>query len=353
MAEQNNHSMLKSDPQPCLNKQQVEDYVQGAMDKEASRHAELHLIDCPLCSDAIDAFLEQGLPAQWPKTSNKRLPLPKWYAVAASITAIGVTLSVMWGLQKEMGVKNESVAQSADSVSLEKNEKSPTLSDANTHGQKDTFKPTGEADDKKAAIIGNTTGSGVLASNDTMVSPETQTIAMYLPPGNSEPIAYEGEMRKEEYTEDAIMDTTVVSADLLSMQMATKQNRAMNNQPIKETSKKMEVVETKKATADYETLYKEGSYKESLALLDALPPPTRNPKEWLYMGKNLYALGQFTEAVESLKKVPEVSALYAESLWYRGLSLEGSGKAAEAREVFLRLSKLNSEFKKDAEKKLK
>lgn len=350
MAEQNNHTMLRTDSQPCLSKAQLVDYVQGTMDKPAIRLVELHLVDCPLCADAIEAFYAHGLPAKWPEPVKKHIAFPKWYAAAASITAIGVSLSVMWGLQKEMAHKNETMANSADTLTIEPEHPQPSVLESSEFYQ--TPNPLVSASQKDAILSGNTTGAGVLANQDTFNATQLNPLAIQLAPGNSEPMQLNDENQDAALREEVVYDS-VVSADLLSLQMVPKQNRAMNNQVKKEASRKVEVVEDEKTRADYASLYASGSYKASLELLQELPPSTRNPKEWLYMGKNLFALAQYQEAVESLNKVPEVATYYAEALWYKGLSLEGLGKAPEAQEVFLRLSKLNSEFKKEAEKKLK
>jgi hypothetical protein len=45
-------------PTTCLSKQQLLDYVQQKIDEEELHVVERHLIDCSLCSDAVDGLLE-------------------------------------------------------------------------------------------------------------------------------------------------------------------------------------------------------------------------------------------------------------------------------------------------------
>ncbi len=45
----------------CLTKDQIIDYLNASMSKEEVRVVEMHINDCPLCSDAIDGILEHSL----------------------------------------------------------------------------------------------------------------------------------------------------------------------------------------------------------------------------------------------------------------------------------------------------
>ncbi|MBI5917665.1 MAG: hypothetical protein HY842_20025 [Bacteroidetes bacterium] len=47
-------------PSHCLGHEEVRHYLGGGMSKEGLRRVENHLLDCPLCSDAVDGFESAG-----------------------------------------------------------------------------------------------------------------------------------------------------------------------------------------------------------------------------------------------------------------------------------------------------
>lgn len=47
-------------PSTCLKPEEIQAYLNGSLGRDASRRVENHLLDCPLCSDAVDAFEEMG-----------------------------------------------------------------------------------------------------------------------------------------------------------------------------------------------------------------------------------------------------------------------------------------------------
>lgn len=47
-------------PSACVSQGELRQYLDGTMSKEGLRRVEDHLLDCPLCSDAVDGFEESG-----------------------------------------------------------------------------------------------------------------------------------------------------------------------------------------------------------------------------------------------------------------------------------------------------
>jgi tetratricopeptide (TPR) repeat protein len=50
-------------PSPCLGKDEVNAYLSGRLSGENLRRVENHLLDCPLCSDAVEGFESAAVPA--------------------------------------------------------------------------------------------------------------------------------------------------------------------------------------------------------------------------------------------------------------------------------------------------
>lgn len=48
-------------PSHCLGQEEVRHYLDGRLSKEGLRRVEHHLLDCPLCSDAVDGFESAGV----------------------------------------------------------------------------------------------------------------------------------------------------------------------------------------------------------------------------------------------------------------------------------------------------
>lgn len=96
---------LTFNPTACVSQEELRQYLAGSMDRVGTRRVEDHLLDCPLCSDAVDGFETSGehmtddledfesfrrkLPA--PETAKVRRLNPRVYLMrAAAVAAIFV-----------------------------------------------------------------------------------------------------------------------------------------------------------------------------------------------------------------------------------------------------------------------
>lgn len=51
---------LTFSPTACVSQEELRQYLAGSMDRAGTRRVEDHLLDCPLCSDAVDGFEASG-----------------------------------------------------------------------------------------------------------------------------------------------------------------------------------------------------------------------------------------------------------------------------------------------------
>lgn len=107
-------------PDVCLSEQEIRDYLGGKAPKETLLRVENHLLDCPLCADAVEGVGEAGMPA-FPELEHfsafkkklpeqqgatvRRLTPGKLLARAAAIAAIFVAgaLSYFYLVQPPSG----------------------------------------------------------------------------------------------------------------------------------------------------------------------------------------------------------------------------------------------------------
>ena len=47
-------------PTACISQEELRQYLSGSMSRQGQRQVEDHLLDCPLCSDAVDGCEESG-----------------------------------------------------------------------------------------------------------------------------------------------------------------------------------------------------------------------------------------------------------------------------------------------------
>ncbi len=114
MEEKNIVTKIFSSNGPCLSPRQIEAYCKGQLSPQSERAVETHLIDCPLCSDAIDGFMETGCPSPdqltqqrekvWQKVQriinqqrpHRKYPIyikPLWRSAAAAVLVLIIALS--------------------------------------------------------------------------------------------------------------------------------------------------------------------------------------------------------------------------------------------------------------------
>ncbi|MCB9337181.1 MAG: hypothetical protein H6577_03560 [Lewinellaceae bacterium] len=108
-----NGSLLHKIYQPdvCLSEQEIRDYLEGNASREDLRRVENHLLDCPLCSDAVNGVEMAGLSAipvlenfsafkkklpELQEAKTRRLTPGKFMARAAAIAAIFVLGAVAY-----------------------------------------------------------------------------------------------------------------------------------------------------------------------------------------------------------------------------------------------------------------
>lgn len=79
----------------CLSEGDIQDYLGNQLSGEERHRVENHLLDCPLCSDALEglALLEEDRQGLKPAARIRRMPW-RFFAVAAAILALMV--AVVW-----------------------------------------------------------------------------------------------------------------------------------------------------------------------------------------------------------------------------------------------------------------
>ncbi len=88
----------------CLSEQEVQTYLDGNIDKELRLRVENHLLDCELCSDAMDGFQEMGfsslqleLPESFFQTNDSQTlaPKPKVRMLTRTLLRVAAVVSIL------------------------------------------------------------------------------------------------------------------------------------------------------------------------------------------------------------------------------------------------------------------
>ena len=386
----------------CLSAASLVAYRDGKLDKESQHEAEKHLIDCVLCSEALEGIqlLNNNIVLNETRYVINNLAgnthvsfyrITKFWAVAASVATIAV-LSIL--LKSEFDSARERTSQvvltneeatendkfknedelvtidnalTTDSGAANASEKIsiPSIAESTNEEQAQSQIPV---QSKREDKIGNDSESGVLyQSTLESIKVEKEVSAGEVPPG---PEIYSEVKDDVIYLEDLKVavnkpanEKTATGNEILERSTSSQyQNKAAKTADAAPTSA-MESVAVK-STDTYESLLKEGlieykknHYQNAISNFERMAmmhPGDLNAT--FYNGMSNYYIGNYTEAVSLLGELSGTNKdnpFLQEARFYYALSLFYAGNREQGLNLLKRISTENNFYSDRAADSLK
>ncbi len=324
----------------CLTEDQLLLYLQNKLSAFEQHHVEKHLLDCELCTDALEglqmtssknlsetfAELNQQLDKRVKQEEKKIIPFYPWLRIAAVFVLIAASAATFFYLQKEQKQEEKIVA-----------EKKPDLPPAaeNNFELKATEPVTAEKlnDIDTKNSIGNKTpltlsqknkdynpGSGEINTNDVSAS----TVA-----------AVTEENLNREAAPKAVIEQPVPKA-------------VQENKPEKMTENAETILKSKSDVTKSEPSYAKKERTDNQKQLSNSAIIINNAK--LQMQNNRYDSANFLldEVINN-----DDTPFMEEALWNKSIALEKLNRREDAKIVLQKIVSLNGKYKKQAKEKLK
>lgn len=374
---------LSRPPSQCLTREEMMAYLSGALSPVELHALEVHLSDCPFCSDALEGVESMENPSMFEdadhelklqledltqngKTATVRVLFP--WRIAAAFALLLASLATLWLAIPE---QNDSIAISEVFEPYPAPAPEPTPLEA---------KETGQNDPEKKVVI-NEYSSGADILNSPSVSESLEDVAT---PGSSQNEQKPKQEREEKTAPGAVSSDDMAFSDnnttqvrsgqtvdsemnavVLLQETVEAQKRSSSRKATSESVSKKEAVQAAEAIAETEGMvlihdnrfkdamahYNKGEYQQALNLLNQLPG---TPVTGFYAGICSYSLGKHRDAqrhFESTIRSEDPSFMEA-AHWYLALCLVQQQKNKDARRHLQKVVLFKGEFKSKAEKLL-
>lgn len=396
----------------CIKRDLLLRYRDGTLASGDKYEVEKHLVDCPLCSDALEGFMLVSSTASMDEVQNEISDLvnrnsggtsfQKYWVAAASVAAI-VVLSVFTYMQfrdakdQRMAVSEE-VVQSEPVESISSNETVP-VSDSATPAQIDTepapveillpkrmAKPeeTDAASETEAAPVGEFVfeGQSQAAQDDEKSEKEMSaavpavTAADELPAlvkplsekssvkdirsvnASSNFITYVDNLKVIDYGSEPQNEESKL---LNEKSIPSKyENKNKKQEATAAESKSGELINRKIAYTDLIStpiiLYNQARYESAIVEFDKVLLSFPNDENAIfYKGMSLYHLKNYNQSATLLSTVSRNSAspFAEEATFYVAKSYQGSGEKQKAKVLFQDIVKGNGFYSEQAAEELK
>jgi FimV-like protein len=406
--EDNNHRFLNMTD--CPDQSLLLDYIEGRTHSEMKRRIELHLVDCPLCSDAVEGLMlmedrnalapilmetraelfEQSKIAQLPIPESKsprtrRIQRVIYIGIAASLALLltsyfGIRFLGMSDVQKE--TISMETPESAQKNNIQESTKEDAPVEAVTSEQQvnsQTNTPDGKnagAGDFSEGISDQTLGQTVETRNQTKDPDldkgyygDLKTLVPGLVEGEDERDALGWEASKDAYSpvtaveEVTVMDavtTTTANGEVVSGKKESNR-KEKNSMPATGGVSENKVTpaqaqEPQRALNEGMDYYNDGDYpKAGERFDDALEADPGQSQALYYKGMSFYYEKNYEEAIKTFNTLlrEKNSAYYQAAQWQLAVVYIESGNNKQARKTLNEIIDGNGSYRSPAEEAIK
>lgn len=340
----------------CLSATELEGYVRNTLRARERNQVERHLLDCELCSEALEGFAESGKEISLVRMksslahrfvsknslgSSDKKKGHGWIWAAAAIICVALVSGIVWKFnQKE---SNElAVVQVKDSVDdpvqtlmLTGIESTVSTESSVKASETEVIKQNKRDKRQKAESV----------SEETKISAEQKELSIHI---KEEATAFEvadDAATNEKQTESQPV-TREAYGNAYNLSTADNNAPAMNRAALKKKSAMAASGTTaeKELTDSWNEIFKlagNGQFQKALLSVDQLQQEKDELKKSYYKGFYLYKLERYNEAMmhfEKLKK-NKLHANYNDAQFYLAMSLISTGKNKEGKEILSRIVK--------------
>lgn len=352
----------KSEGNTCIPAEMLWDYLDGKLSAKQQHRVEVHLLDCPMCTDALEGFklsgnrakvtqLNAGMVKEITYRSNWYLP-----AAAASVVLVA-TLGLLWWA---MGTQSSDVENIAQQTAAPKPQE--TISAA-TPEERAPGSPEPELNRPASDGIVpqySSNSNGYAARSNTFNNQEAEKTTVYLDSTLNSNYAFS--VADEEVSKDedrSIKETRTDVAPTVSGNSAgagsgpapapaapatTKPLPGDRDVVIGRSSKKKQAPSAAEATPKKASLaegmqyYNASNFTEAIKVFkDVLDDDATNQEARYYLGMSYKGIGEKVKALDELTKVGSTCLYYDDALWNRSLLLIEAGRKTEAKPLLQKL----------------
>ncbi len=363
----------------CPSDEQLWGYVQQKLSKEQMRAVELHLADCELCNDVVEAYRIAGTPQLFAQDITeintrieKRISQPEpaifsitrrnYFAIAASIlvlVGVGFLFNYFVGESKKETVSvlekpkenteplapaessNEVAPENKElSVAAHKSEKQELKNIPTEHSSKSnpiattppSIEPSLNSESIKSTDANLSSGKAVFVAPVTAVE-ETQTVAM-------DAVKDMEEDAKTRSETDEMAGTTF--SGITAPAAAQVQSRALSKESAAKKSVYTINANTTNLLTDAKADFMSGNYAASkIKLQEVIKAEAKNEEALFFLGKTERMLKQYQASNAQLNLILKQakSPYYAEAEWLKALNLKDANNKSDAIKLFSKIAK--------------
>lgn len=340
----------------CLTAAELEGYVRNTLKPRERNQVERHLLDCELCSEALEGFIESGKDISLIKMksnlahrfvsknssqSNSEKKSNGLIWAAAAIVCVALVSGIVWKfIQKqnnELAVVNvkDSVQEPTQTLTLSRKESAGSSESSANIAEPSIIKQDNGTEGKKAeSPVEEAKISSVVKDRSINVQEEAT--------------AYEltDDLKADERKNESQPGTREMYGNAYKP-TATDNNVALSNQATNKKKSALAASETvaeKELSVSWNEIFKlaeNGQYQKALIAVDQLHHEKDELKKSYYEGFYLYKLERYSEAIMQFEKLRKDKSHpnYNDAQFYRAMSLISNGKNKEGKEILSRIVK--------------
>ena len=329
------HTLRLLQYRDCLSADELNKYMKGTLPAQETQTIESHLLDCPLCSDALDGLMEHRVEAPLPDlhaaraNANSSNKTRFWLAAASLLVAAALGSWLFYNFQQkpaeeQLALKNENASESISTPEVNPVPSSDAQVVTNDHTPTESISSPPKGKIEKADIaITHTTSDRVAKDIEGTTKEVAQTFS-------SDPAM------AEQPTAVAEEKTTIAAVEKSQAAPVAARNAA-----------RTEVADAVSETAIEDLSIQEMFAREQYrAILDKFKND-HSQETLLYQGKSLYKLNRFKEALQTLQQV-NAAPFLNESEWVSANCLMELGKTDKAKQIFEKISTSEGPHKMEA-----
>lgn len=338
----------------CLSAAELEGYARNTLRPRERNQVERHLLDCELCSEALEGFLESGKEINLikmksmlahrfvSKSQDSGLQKTKssgWIWAAAAVICIALVSGAIWKFNRKQTddlasvTVKDSIYEPVQSLTLSRKERAESTGTSKVAEEKAITRQ------EKSTEIHNLTAP----VEQPVVFESGKAEAANLQEATTALVATD-EVKSEEKQTAMQPPAREMYGNAYKQQVSDNNAAAMNQSAIKKKSVMAASGSSpeKDLTVSWNEIIKlgeAGQYQKALLALDQLTHEKDEVKTAYYKGYYLYKSERYNEALLQFEKVrkDKTHVNYNDAQFYRALSLLSIGKNKEGKEILNRI----------------
>ncbi len=365
----------------CLSQEQLLKYNSNALSQKEKHRVEKHLVECELCSDALEGFSDVSsadilneirIRVQRITSQQKVVSINYWkrFLVAAILSGIAfvpfyfiffqnkksesilaenkmneIEKSAEIPEEKNTSSENNQVAAEVSSGKDDEGERENLIDTRVADGSGSVKKEVKKVSQIAADELAEAKPDGNKISDESIISETTAMVSDIGTIQEQKEIGSGEEMKKERKEEEK----PIVTTEKIS-QIVAKETAQGYMQPAAQSVAREEQDVSKNYEMEAKKKSEESGFAEKKAPAKALTIST--DENFLNEGIALFNEKNYSAALEKFNAILKTNSENSDALYYIGLCYYNFGKYAEAKKIFREISESKSSYKKQAKKKL-